>query len=185
VQGTPEAKTMSKLLTYDKLTAVSTAASVLLSAVAVVVTLHVAYVQDRASERESEYSRALGYADIYFSDTVTNARETLEGLYNEQYKTILNSADPNVEVAGLLKTNAQQLMFDRLLAVHEQIAACANTSVCSPAVTQQLYGHDMQALYQNWYGYIVRRRAYLRADSYGCQVAKFIGKTYSDPPCPP
>jgi hypothetical protein len=168
---------------YDRITAVAAVVSVVLSALAVVVTLHVAYVQDKSSQQQNQYSHALGYADIYFSEPITTARETVDALYLGAYDRIVKSSDPNAEVAALLVTSQQQLTFDRLMAMYEQIAACANTAVCSSDVTGQLYGRDIQALYENWYGEIAARRKLLRANDYGCQIAKYLGRPYPPPGC--
>lgn len=168
---------------YDRLTAAAAVASAVLSAVAVMVTLHVAYVQDRSTEQQNAYSRALGYADIYFSDQVSQARDSIDTVYDAAYAHILASKDPNAAVAGLIATTSQQIEFDKLLAMYEQIAACANNNVCSPDVTTQLYGRDIRGLFENWYGYIVARRAQLRAADYGCQIAKFVNGTYPKPSC--
>ncbi len=168
---------------YDRITAVAAVVSVVLSALAVVVTLHVAYVQDKAAQQQNQYSHALGYADIYFSEPITSARESVDALYLGAYDRIIKSADPNAAVAALFATSQQQLTFDRLMAMYEQIAACANTAVCSSEVTSQLYGRDIQALYENWYGEIAARRKLLRANDYGCQIAKYLGRPYPPPGC--
>jgi hypothetical protein len=152
-----------------------------LSAIAVAVTLHVAYVQDRASAQQNQYAHALTYVDIYFSDTVIAARDIIDALYIESYAKITTSADPNAEVARLIVTSPQQLSFDRLITLYDQIATCANTKVCSADVTSQLYGRDIQSLFQNWYGYIVARRTQLRAADYGCPLAGFLGKNFLPP----
>jgi len=171
-------------LSSEHIVATAAVASALFSLLAVGVTLYVAYVQDRATERQNEYSRALAYSGIYFSDPVSQARDVVDAAYFSNYDTILKSPDPNAEVARLLRTSAQQLAFDKLLAMYEQIAACVNTNVCSADVTGQLYGRDIKSLYQNWYGYIVSRRARLGSPEYGCQVAKYLRKTYPDTDCP-
>jgi hypothetical protein len=166
---------------YDRVTAAAALASVVLSGLAVAVTLHVAYVQDRNTELQSQYSHALGYADIYFSDPVSSARDTVDSTYFDAYPKIKSSQDPNAEVARLLVTAPQQLSFDRLIALYDQIGACAITKICNADVTTRLYGRDIKALFQNWYGYIVARRALLRASDYGCQLALFLGQNYQPP----
>ena len=98
-----------------------------------------------------------------------------------------SSASPNSAVAQLLVTDHQRLSFDRLITLYDQIAACVNTKVCSATVTSQLYGRDIQSLFQNWYGYVMARRAQLGANDYACELAGFLGKNFSapDPGCLP
>ncbi len=168
---------------YDRATAAAAVASAVLSAVAVVVTWRVAYVQDRANDRQAAYSRALAYADIYFSDQVSRARDSLNTAYVNAYERIRKSKDPNTAVADLITTTSQQIEFDKLLAMYEQIAACANNNVCNSDVTSQLYGQDIHALFENWYGYIIARRTQLRSADYGCQIARFVNRHYPNPDC--
>jgi hypothetical protein len=137
-----------RALSSEHIVATVAVASALFSLLAVGVTLYVAYVQDRATERQNEYSRALWYSGIYFSDQVSQARDMVDAAYFADYDTIRKSPDPNGAVARLLRTSAQQLAFDKLLAIYEQIAACANTKVCSADVTRQLYGRDIKSLFQ-------------------------------------
>jgi hypothetical protein len=170
-------------LSSEHIVATAAVASALFSLLAVGVTLYVAYVQDRATERQNEFSRALAYSGIYFSDPVSQARDVVDAAYFNDYNNIRQSADPNAAVAQLLHTSTQQLAFDKLLAMYEQIAACANTRVCSADVTGQLYGQDIKSIYQNWYGYIVSRRARLGSLEYGCQVARYLQKDYPEPAC--
>jgi hypothetical protein len=172
-----------RAMSSEHIVATAAVASAVFSLLAVGVTLYVAYVQDRATERQNQYSRALGYSGIYFSDQVSQARDLVDTAYFDGYETIRQSPDPNGEVARLLHTSAQQLAFDKLLAMYEQIAACANTDVCSADVTGQLFGRDIQSIYQNWFGYIVNRRARLGSTEYGCQIAKYLQKDYPKPDC--
>jgi len=141
-------------------------------------------VQDRATETQNQYSRALSYAGIYFSDQVSEARDMVDAVYLADYDTIRQSASPNDEVANLLTSNREQLAFDKLLAMYEQIAACSNTGVCSSDVTGQLYGRDIQAIYKNWYGYIVTRRVRTGSADYGCHVARYLHRDFPEPKCP-
>jgi hypothetical protein len=163
-----------RALSSEHAVATAAVASALVSPLAAGVTLYVAYVQDQVTERQSQYSRALGYAEIYFSDPVGRASDPVDATFYADYDIILQSRDPNDEVAHLLSTRAQELAFDKVLAMYEQIATCANTNVCSPAITGQLYCHDLEAIYNNCYGYIVSRLARLGAPDYGCQVAKYL-----------
>jgi hypothetical protein len=167
----------------ERVLATAAVASAVVSVLAVGVTLYIAYIQDRATERQNQYSRALEYSGIYFSDPVSRARDLVDGALLADYDTIRQSSDPNGEVARLLRTSTQQLAFDKLLAMYEQIAACANTSVCSADVTGQLYGRDIKSIFQNWYGYIVSRRARLGSADYGCQVARYLRAHYPEPDC--
>jgi hypothetical protein len=165
----------------DRLTAAGTMLSVVLSALAVAVTMHIAYVQNKASEQQNQFAHALGYVDIYFGDTVITARDTVDRIYLDASEQLKASKDANADVAKLLKTSQEQLSFDRLISLYDQIAACANTKVCSGPVTTQLYGRDMQKLFQNWYGYILARRAQLRETAYGCQLAIFLDRDFLAP----
>lgn len=135
-------------LSSEHIGASAAVASAIFTLLAVGVTLYVGYVQDRGTERPSQFSRALSYSGIYFSDQVSQARGLVDAAYFADCDSIRQSTDPNSEVAGLLTTSKQQLAFDRLLAMYEQIVACANTTVCSTEVAGQLYGCDIKAIYQ-------------------------------------
>jgi hypothetical protein len=176
-------------LKYDRMLAIGTvtlavasAIAALFSIVAVYVTLRTAAEQNSIADAQSRTSHALEFASIYFSAPLTSARETIKELYLGPYfKKTINSPDPNLAVAGLIRPNSsEQHSFDQLIALYDAISACANNRVCSVPMVVSLYGPEIRVTYLNWYGYVAKQREYNA--NFGCQTGLFLqGQNLASP----
>ena len=155
-----------------------------------VVAAGVITVNEYYQHKEAEQVKlTLGYVERFSSGKLLDMRNQIDGKLDEENEALvatlsnnkLNEEQLEKEyrqlILNVVKKHHLSLQLKTLLAFHEEVVLCVNTSLCNEQVARDFFTTDAKELFNGFYPYICEERRKWKNEKIGQRVEQFYVRT--------